>query len=129
MNLRSYFNGLFTLNPQATGPTRIYLDVTKAILDFIRNLIVVGILFFFEKKTKSTVIAWVAGIAFCAMMLQLWVLPLRYNFKPFHFVKDAVYRDGLNALAYIIFFAVCVFAIYQLLFTVVQELASIQGLK
>jgi len=120
----SYFKALIQPDYGEIPHAERARSLAKWVFDFLRNLLIVGVLKYFAVKTESTAINLVADIAFlffwvyCFSYLSIW------SVYPFHFLKNKFLANLLDATANIMVFIFLYLVTLDLLTTVVNELAK-----
>jgi succinate dehydrogenase hydrophobic anchor subunit len=129
MGLRSYVGALFVLNPIAQQNIPQVQDLAKGVLDFIRNLAVVGVMLFFAEHSKSRLLMGVTTLGFVAIAGYLSATLLRHHFNPFSFVQRQFLREGLNAFANLFFVCGITIGVFFGIRHVIEEIARSQGFR
>lgn len=94
--MREYFRGLFVHDPFEAKWGKVAREFFKAVLDFIRNLAVLGLLKYLAVRTESVLLAFVADLGMATLAAYIATFVWAYDFRPFHFVTDSRKRTVLD---------------------------------
>ena len=123
--IEAYFKGTFRRNQNAD------LDVAKDIrafirwcFDFLRNLLIVGLLQYMAQKTHSVMMARIADGALFLLIGYVWTYFFGWGIRPFHFVKNKIVEHTVAIICTIALFAAAQY--YGMIFVqnAVKEIAA-----
>lgn len=95
----------------------------KFVFDFIRNLLIVGVLKYFATKTESKVIGLIAEITFLLLIVYCMSYVTVWTLRPFHPLKTNTLRWAEAIIGFVVF-VILWLVMRALLTTAVDELAK-----
>jgi hypothetical protein len=85
--VETYFRNTFVIHDDINSVARRLYDFSKAILDLLKNAIVVGAIKYFAERSHSQFMDVMSTIALCSLFAYC-LSYTRFAFRPFHFLKN-----------------------------------------
>jgi len=95
--LKWYLNGTFKFEEQHPLNEK-FQKLSRGLLDFLKNIALVGALKYFAKKTDSHLLLQVSNIALLLTMVPVWMSLSRAYFNPFFWMKNLFSKPIDNML-------------------------------
>lgn len=123
--IEEYFEGIYSRNQNAD------LDVAKDIrafakwcFDFLRNILIVGLLQYMAQKTHSVTMARIADGALFLLMAYAWSYFFGWGIRPFHFLKNKKAERIISVICTLVFFGAATFCAMKFIQHAVKEIAA-----
>ena len=119
-----YVKNLFRINEESrTINTTIRLGI-KWLFDFLRNVMLVGVVIYLGKKTDHALLKYFGGFLEAMLFGHIWTYFEHISFNPFHRVKNFALNAVLNILNHVLVIGGIWLATIYMLTIVTNEIAK-----
>ena len=103
--VQEYLKNTFTISAPTYKTQTAIRNLIKWLFEFLRNVMVVGVVIFLGKKTNNVALKWVGATFEGLLFAYLWSYLDPLLIRPFHRIQNPIIEVVLNALVHLLIIA------------------------